>query len=130
MMENTYRQTTHNIEVEVVPIFVPDQTQFNDKHLYTYNVSITNHSSSTCQLLRRHWIIMDGNGNKEEVQGDGVIGEQPSLAPSENFQYSSFCPLSTPTGNMRGAFTFVDAENNEFEVKVPLFFLRQDAILQ
>ena len=130
VVENTYREITRNIEVEVIPIFVPDQTQFVDQFLYTYNISITNHSGEPCQLLRRKWIIVDGDGHKEVVEGDGVVGEQPHLKPGENYQYSSYCPLHTPTGNMRGAFYFVDQNNREFEVKVPVFFLRQDAVLQ
>ena len=130
MVEHTYMQMTREIEVEVIPIFVPDQTQFEGQYLYTYNISITNHSQSKCQLLRRHWIIVDGEGHREEVTGDGVVGEQPVLEPEQNYQYSSFCPLKTPTGNMRGSFTFVDAEGIEFDVKVPLFFLRKDAVIQ
>lgn len=130
MIENTYKQTTQDIEVEVIPIFVPDQTQFPDQYLYTYNVSITNHSLESCQLLSRRWIIIDGNGNKEVIEGEGVVGEQPTLSAGQNYQYSSYCPLSTPTGNMRGSFFFVDQFRQEFEVKVPLFFLRKDAVIQ
>ena len=130
MIENTYTQTTRDILVEVIPIFVPDQTQFPGQFLYTYNVSITNHSETACQLLSRKWVIVDGDGNKELVEGEGVVGEKPYLSPGENYQYSSYCPLPTPTGNMRGSFFFVDSLGEDFEVKVPLFFLRKDAIIQ
>jgi ApaG protein len=130
MLENIYREVTRNIEVEVIPLYVPDQTQFVGQHLYTYNVSITNHSSTPCQLLRRKGIIVDGEGRQETVEGDGVVGEQPLLAPEESYQYSSYCPLATATGNMRGSFFFVDPDGHEFEVRVPLFFLRKDAVVQ
>ena len=130
MIENVYKQITKNIEVEVIPIFVPDQTQFPGHFLYTYNVSITNHSQDSCQLLSRKWVIVDGDGNKETVEGEGVVGEQPHLGPGQNYQYSSYCPLPTETGNMRGSFFFVDSKGQDFEVQVPLFFLRKDAILQ
>ena len=130
MIENTYSLTTKDIEVEVIPIFVPDQTQFPGQFLYTYNVSITNHSLEPCQLLSRKWIILDGEGHKQVIEGEGVVGEQPHLSPGDNYQYSSYCPLPTATGNMRGSFFFVDSNGEEFEVKVPLFFLRKDAILQ
>ncbi len=130
MVEHTYREITHDVEVEVIPIFVPDQTQFVGQYLYTYNISITNYATSSCQLLRRRWVIVDGNGQKEIVEGEGVVGEQPHLKPGENFQYSSYCPLATPTGSMRGSFIFVDDKGFEFEVKVPLFFLRKDAVIQ
>ena len=130
MIENIYGETTQDIQVEVIPIYVPDQSQFVNQYLYTYNISITNHSNQACQLLRRHWIIVDGNGHREEVEGEGVVGEQPLIQPGECYQYSSYCPLATPTGNMRGSFLFVDSQGNEFNVKVPLFFLREDAIIQ
>ncbi len=130
MFENIYRETTQEIEVEVIPLFVPEQTQFVGQFLYTYNVSITNNSNHPCQLLRRKWIIVDGNGHSETVEGDGVVGEQPQIQPGATYQYSSYCPLSSETGNMRGSFYFIDDRGEEFEVKVPLFFLRKDAIIQ
>ncbi len=130
MLDYVYKELTHDIEVEVVPIYVPDQTQFINQHLYTYNISITNRSEVSCQLLNRHWIIVDGNGQKDEVEGEGVVGEQPVIQPNQTYQYSSYCPLATPTGNMRGTFEFVDDRNSRFFVKVPLFFLRPDSISQ
>jgi ApaG protein len=130
MLEHVYSELTNDIEVEVVPLFVPDQTQFVNQYLYTYNISITNHSKGPCQLLRRHWIIVDGNGQKDEVEGEGVVGEQPLIAPGQTYQYSSYCPLPTSTGNMRGAFEFIDSKKQKFWVKVPLFFLRQDLVMQ
>lgn len=127
-IDNSYRQTTQDIEVEVTPIYVPEQTEFHNQHLYTYNVSITNHSEESCQLLSRHWIIVDGFGQREDVRGDGVVGQQPVIKPGETYQYSSYCPIPTPTGNMRGSFEFMDSNHHLFQVKVPLFFLRQDAL--
>lgn len=130
MLEHIYKESTYGIEIEVIPIFIPEQTQFVNQYLYTYNISITNNSDNVCQLLSRHWIITDGHGKKEEVKGMGVVGNQPVIQPGETYQYSSFCPISTPTGNMRGAFEFVSNNRPSFWVKVPLFFLRQDALIQ
>ncbi len=127
-IQNVYSDVTRDIRVEVVPIYVPEQNHFVNQHLYTYNISITNLSSQPCQLLRRHWTIVDGIGKKEEVDGDGVIGQQPVIQPNETFQYSSFCPLPTTTGSMRGHFEFVDQNMEKFMVRVPLFFLRPDAL--
>ncbi len=127
---NTYRELTRDIEVEVIPVYVPGQKQFPNQYLYTYNVAITNHSSGSCQLISRHWIIIDGFGCREDVKGQGVVGDQPVIRPDQTYQYSSYCPLPTPTGNMRGFFDFTDSEGRGFRVKVPLFFLRQDAIIQ
>ena len=129
-IENIYRELTDNIEVEVIPLYVPGQEQFPGQYLYTYNVSITNHSSKPCQLLSRHWIIIDGFGCREDIKGEGVVGDQPVIQPGQTYQYSSYCPLPTPTGNMRGFFNFIDNDKQSFQVKVPLFFLRQDAIIQ
>lgn len=129
-IENIYRELTDDIEVEVIPLYVPCQEQFPDQYLYTYNVSITNHSSRPCRLLSRHWIIIDGFGCREDVKGEGVVGDQPVIQPGQTYQYSSYCPLPTPTGNMRGFFNFMDSDKQSFQVKVPLFFLRRDAVIQ
>lgn len=126
MLEHIYSERTSDIVVEVVPTYIPEQTQFVNQHLYSYNITITNHSEQICQLLKRQWVIVDGRGQKEEVEGEGVVGEQPVLSPGQTYQYSSYCPLATPTGNMRGAFQFIDESRRTFWVKVPLFFLRQD----
>ena len=130
MLDNTYSQSTQDIDVEVIPLYVPEQKQFKDQFLYTYNISITNNSGAPCQLLSRHWIIIDGFGRKEDIHGEGVVGNQPVIQAGETYQYSSYCPLPTPTGNMRGSFMFIDEHKDEFKVTVPVFFLRQDAILQ
>ena len=76
--------------------------------------------------MSRHWTIRDGSGNEEHVIGDGVIGKQPVIGPGESFSYTSGCPLSTPTGNMRGKYYMSGPNDEEFEVKIPLFFLRPD----
>ncbi len=128
--KNTYRALTDDIEVEVVPIYIPGQKQFPNQYLYTYNVAVTNHSSLSCQLLSRHWIIIDGFGCREDIKGQGVVGDQPIIRSGQTYQYSSYCPLPTPTGNMRGFFNFIDSHQQSFQVKVPLFFLRQDAVIQ
>lgn len=127
-LDNRYVEVTRDISVEVIPLYVPEQNHFVNQHLYTYKITIVNNSNQTCQLLRRHWTIVDGRGKKEEVDGDGVIGQQPTLKPNESFEYSSFCPLATPTGSMRGHFEFRDDQDQSFLVKVPLFFLRPDAL--
>ena len=76
------------------------------------------------QLMSRHWVITDGHGEVHEVEGPGVVGKQPQLAPGESFEYSSYCPLPTPTGNMRGKYWMVNAQGDRFPVNIPVFFLR------
>ncbi|NRA64820.1 MAG: Co2+/Mg2+ efflux protein ApaG [Pseudobacteriovorax sp.] len=120
-----YSQRSLDIEVSVEPEFV--SKEFSGDHyyyIYSYSVSVTNHGPTSCQLLSRHWIIRDGNGHEEHVIGDGVVGKQPIIRSGETFKYTSGCPLVTPTGNMRGKYYMLGPDNYEFEVRIPLFFLR------
>jgi len=96
-------------------------------YIYAYEIIITNNSDKAAQLLSRHWMIRDGNGREENVRGDGVIGQKPLLNPGESFTYMSGCPLSTPTGNMRGSYKMTTLDGKKFDIKIPLFFLREDA---
>ena len=125
-----YREETHKIEVAVTPEYLLDKSSPEAKRfVFAYHVSITNKSDFEVQLLGRHWIITDGQGEVQEVKGDGVVGEQPKLKPGQSHQYSSFCPLTTPTGNMRGTFQMLSHKGSKFEIKIPLFFLRDAGLL-
>ena len=120
-----YCEITKNIRIEVEPAYLPEQSQPHSNYYYfSYKVKITNLRDSTVQLLNRYWLIIDGNGMSHEVKGPGVVGHQPQLSPGESFEYSSFCPLPTPTGNMRGSYEMAGENNELFDVKIPLFFLR------
>lgn len=120
-----YSQVSNSILVEVAPVYVPERSNRELKYyFFAYTIRIENLGRHTCQLLRRHWVIRDGNGHEEHVVGDGVVGEQPVLAPGESFTYTSACPLRTPTGNMRGIYEMVDEEKHRFKVTIPVFFLR------
>lgn len=122
-----YYQVSQGIAVEVRPEYLaaesdPEAARF----VFAYHVTIANQGETNVQLLGRHWIITDGNGETHEVSGPGVVGEQPKLAPGEKHAYTSFCPLPTPTGNMRGSYRMTNDLGAEFEAKIPLFFLRKD----
>ena len=120
-----YRETTLGIQVEVEPTYLPDESDPGEsRFLFAYSVKITNVGDVPAQLLRRNWIITNGRGEVRQVDGAGVIGETPRLQPGETFGYSSFCPLDTPTGNMRGSYGMVDDSGIEFAARVPLFFFR------
>jgi ApaG protein len=120
-----YYEMTQGIEVEVTPEFLPKESSPEvPQFVFAYHITITNKGDTDVQLLTRHWIITDGTGAIHEVKGDGVVGAQPKLKPGEKHKYSSFCPLSTPTGNMRGSFQMVNHLGATFDVKIPLFFLR------
>lgn len=96
----------------------PQEEQF----VYGYQVTIINEGSEPIQLLRRHWRIFDAIGERREVKGEGVIGEQPILYPGQIHRYNSWCPLKSMLGRMWGTFTMVNLESTEeFDVEIPKF---------
>ena len=116
---------SYQFTCEVEPQYLNEQST-PDENLYAfaYTVTITNTGEVTAQLIARHWIIDDANGNTEEVKGLGVVGHQPLLRPGESFQYTSGTRLRTPTGAMRGSFFCVAEDGERFEAAVPEFALR------
>jgi ApaG protein len=119
-----YRAVTRQIEVTVEPNFLPDRSSPDrQQYFWSYTIVITNSGRETVQLKTRHWIITDGTGHKQEVRGEGVVGEQPVLAPGERFEYTSGVPLPTPSGIMSGRYQMVSASGEPFEIDVPTFSL-------
>lgn len=120
-----YTETTENFLVEVEPSYLPDQSKPDEgQFVFSYVVTIINQSGVPAQLKYRHWTITDGHGDTRKVDGPGVVGEEPEILPGQGFRYASFCPLTTPTGNMRGSYDMVDANGRTFSIRIPLFFLR------
>ncbi len=120
-----YSSVTSDIHVIVTPQFLSSQSSVEENfYLYAYTIRIENRSKETVQLLRRQWMIRNGKGQEEKVEGEGVIGKKPIIPPGKYFEYSSGCPLTTATGNMRGSYLMKTDRNKLIEVKVPLFFLR------
>jgi ApaG protein len=116
---------TNHIRVEVLSRYSPENSPpLRDAWVFQYTVRITNQGLETVQLVSRHWIITDALENTEEVKGPGVVGEQPVLAPGESFKYSSWCPLKTPTGVMRGTYQMIGARGNQFDIEIAPFALR------
>jgi ApaG protein len=117
--------TTAGVRVEVTSTYVPERSDARHRRFFfAYHVRITNLRDSATQLISRHWIICDGNGHVEEVRGPGVVGEQPILSPGASFEYSSFCPLPTPIGSMRGAYHMLDLDAEApFSAEIALFTL-------
>lgn len=119
-----YRAVTRNLVVEVEPSFLPDQSDAEDSHyVWAYRVTVANESEETVQLVSRYWRIVDATGHVEEVRGPGVVGEQPTLSPGDSFQYSSGCPLSTPSGFMEGRYSMVSETGEKFDIAIPAFSL-------
>jgi len=114
----------YRIEVKAMPEYLRhDSEPENGRFIFAYHVSIINRGTVGAQLLNRHWIITDGNGKVEEVQGEGVVGEQPYLEPGEEYVYDSFCVLATPVGMMQGSYGMIAADGKLFEAEIPAFTL-------
>lgn len=119
-----YSQTTRDITITVQPVFLEDQSSPTENHyVWAYRVRIENKGSETVQLMRRHWKITDALGRMQEVQGDGVVGEQPLLEPGGSYEYTSGTPLSTPSGIMMGSYQMETGDGQTFDVGIPAFSL-------
>src|SRR5450631_983046 len=119
-----YRAITRQIEVTVVPNFLPERSSVEKReYFWAYTIVITNTGPETVQLRSRHWIITDATGRQEKVRGPGVVGEQPVLGPGERFEYTSGVPLPTASGFMTGRYEMVSASGERFEIEVPAFSL-------
>jgi ApaG protein len=115
---------THGIQVDVAARFVAEQSApERGEWFFAYQITISNLSERTVQLLRREWFITDAEGRLETVRGDGVVGHQPWLRPSEGFQYVSGCPLRTAVGTMRGRYHMQTADGADFTVDIAEFTL-------
>jgi ApaG protein len=116
--------TTRGVRVRVESAYVPERSAPRDsQYFFAYRIRITNTGQETVQLVSRRWLITDGNGNVEHVQGPGVVGEQPVIAPGESFEYTSFCPLTTPIGSMHGTYQMVTASGTAFDATIAPFSL-------
>lgn len=115
---------THGVRVSVRPEYLPQQSHPGaGRYLFAYHVRIRNEGEQTVQLLSRRWLITNGRGQSEEVVGPGVIGEQPTLAPGEAFDYSSGCPLDTPVGTMQGHYVMQTPDGSTFHAIIGVFRL-------
>jgi ApaG protein len=119
-----YHATTRNLRVEVSPKFVEEQSQPSDgRYFWAYAVQIQNLGSETVQLISRYWHITDETGHVDEVRGPGVVGATPVLKPGQSFRYTSGCPLTTPSGIMRGSYQMTTDAGEEFSIEIPAFSL-------
>ena len=121
---NAYIKTTRDIAVSVVPFYLVDRSVPEDGFfVWAYKVCIENNGLSTVTLRNRHWKITDAEGNTEVVDGEGVVGEQPILAPGQSYEYTSGTPLPTPSGIMVGSYEMESDEGTMFAVEIPAFSL-------
>jgi ApaG protein len=120
---------TRDIRVEVLSRYSAENSGPGE-WVFEYTVRITNIGKGTVQLLTRHWIITDALERTREVQGPGVVGKQPILEPGESFQYSSWCPLKTPTGTMHGTYQMVGGDGATFDIDIAPFALKAPYMVQ
>lgn len=124
MSEESYSKTTNDIKVSVIPTYLADQSEpSDDVYVWAYTVQVENLSDHKVKLLNRHWKISDAMGQLQEVQGVGVVGEQPELNPGEGFRYTSGTMLKTPSGLMFGAYEMEADTGETFPVDIPGFSL-------
>ena len=114
----------YQFQAEVIPQYLPQQSS-SEGGVFSFSYTITIHNTGevAAQLVSRHWVISDALGHTQQVQGLGVVGEQPWLRPGESFQYSSGCQLRTPSGTMHGSYHCVAEDDTPFECEIPLCVL-------
>lgn len=118
------------IKVDVKTQFLPDQSDPEEKrYVFAYTITIHNNGKLPVQLLTRRWLITDASGRIQEVSGDGVVGEQPTIRPGKYHRYSSFSVLETPVGTMEGSYGMVDKEGEAFDASIPVFRLAVPGIV-
>jgi ApaG protein len=120
----SYTTTTEGVTVSVRPLFVEDQSDIlAKKFVFAYFIRIENHRQENVRLVKRYWHIVHSNGREEEVRGDGVVGQQPLIAPGAFHEYHSFCILETFAGHMEGTYAMEHADGEPFEIAIPRFHL-------
>ncbi|WEX77891.1 Co2+/Mg2+ efflux protein ApaG [Sinorhizobium numidicum] len=126
-----YRALTRDIEVTVEPYYLEEQSDPDDsRYVWGYRIVISNHSEVAVRLMTRYWHITDENGQVDEVSGPGVIGEQPLLNPGDTYEYSSGCPLDTPSGVMFGHYSMEAEDGETFNVAIPAFSLDSPGLVR
>lgn len=122
----TSEAVTRNVRVSVTAEYSPERSKpAETQWFFLYTITIANEGEAPVQLLTRHWIITDGAGHVEEVRGEGVVGQQPTLAPGETFTYTSGCPLSTPFGLMQGTYQMTTKDGEAFDATIAPFTLSE-----
>ena len=124
------KETECAIAIDVATNYVDEQSEPEaDRYVFAYTITISNHGDVPATLRSRHWIITDANGKVQEVNGDGVVGEQPHLNPGERFRYSSGAVLETPVGAMQGLYRMETDLGATFEAPIAPFTLAVPGLL-
>jgi len=112
------------MSVQVQSLYIASQSSpEEERYVFAYTITIRNLGRNAVQLMGRYWLITNGNGRETEVQGEGVVGEQPVIAPGSEFQYTSGAIIETPMGTMQGHYVMQDEEGETFNIDIPVFRL-------
>lgn len=121
--------TTHGIRVGATAYYLPEESSPDqNEYVFGYRILIVNHRDEPARLISRHWHIIDSQGDKREVRGQGVIGQNPRLEPGQAFKYSSFCVLPTPWGTMEGTYKMQQDNGSLFDIAIARFYLATDKL--
>jgi ApaG protein len=116
--------------VRVDVTFIAEQSDIElNRYAFAYHVTITNTGSIAAQLISRHWIVAEANGEQQEIKGLGVVGAQPLIKPTESFKYTSGTIINTPMGEMHGTYQMVAEDGTQFDVVIPAFSLSMPRVL-
>ena len=119
-----------DIRIHVATNYIDDQSEPDaDRYVFAYTITISNNGEVPATLMSRHWVITDANGKVQEVNGDGVVGEQPHLQPGERFRYSSGAVLETPVGAMQGLYRMETDTGSSFDAPIEPFTLAVPGLL-
>lgn len=130
MNSTRLEDTKYRIQVQAVAEYIESQSDPDEKrYVFAYHIIITNTGAVPATLLGRHWIITDGTGSRQEVRGEGVIGEKPHLAPGEQFRYTSGSVLETPVGAMQGSYQMQAEDGYRFDAPIAPFTLAVPGVL-
>jgi len=123
-MNTSSDNITKGIRIRVFPQYIPDKkTPGDGRNYFAYTVIISNVGSDWVKLLSRHWVIINSDGETEEVTGEGVVGYFPELNPGESFTYTSYCPIDTDWGTMEGEYQFVTGDGTILIAQIGRFYL-------
>lgn len=123
-LDVSYSQTTDSVRVTVYPIYLESQSEPDENYfVWAYHIRIENLGKKPVRLRRRHWLITDAYGRQQEVNGQGVVGEEPTIEPDASYEYTSGTPLTTPSGIMMGTYIMERDSGEIFHVNVPAFSL-------
>lgn len=124
MYQPTFVEVSHDVSVEVKPMYMEEEsTPVTNKHVFAYFITIQNMGEQVVTLLKRHWEIEDSSGDNHEIDGEGVIGVQPTIEPGECHKYNSFCVLKSYHGSMSGYYTMKREDEKLINVRIPKFLL-------